>query len=296
MGKVEKVVVLSVLFLMVVIFAVSMPDGSSSNVETRRVFAGEKDGKRSTQDQSLVSSGDWEKGAPSSAGKDRNPSSEPLGPRLRNAPAQLGTPQGATQGSLLGASSLGAGSATERVQPKARNTQDDLLAQNEAGNRPAAVPRTDGLLTADVRTPDSARAQAPAAQAEPRRILPGWSLVTLEGLADTPHPEYKTYIVSGEETFESVAARYYGDRKHANFLRRNNEGIRSLSVGQELFIPCINVAPASVTYFVQPGDSLWTIARDHYGDGTRWKEIFEANNKVLRSPDDLKTGQELMIP
>lgn len=50
------------------------------------------------------------------------------------------------------------------------------------------------------------------------------------------------------------------------------------------------------TYTVQSGDTLWKIARDHYGDGDLYLEIFEANRDVLAGPDRIFPGQELVLP
>lgn len=49
---------------------------------------------------------------------------------------------------------------------------------------------------------------------------------------------------------------------------------------------------------VRPGDSLWRLAaRDTvYGDGRRWKELYEANRDRIRDADRIYPGQELAIP
>jgi LysM repeat protein len=49
-------------------------------------------------------------------------------------------------------------------------------------------------------------------------------------------------------------------------------------------------------YTVQPGDSLSRIAKEVYGDGSRWPEIFEANKAKLSDPGRIYPGQELRIP
>lgn len=51
-----------------------------------------------------------------------------------------------------------------------------------------------------------------------------------------------------------------------------------------------------VTYTVQRGDSLSKIAQERYGDGTRWKAIFEANRDQITNPDLIQPGQVLKIP
>ena len=53
----------------------------------------------------------------------------------------------------------------------------------------------------------------------------------------------------------------------------------------------------SVEYYeVQSGDSLWKIAKNTYGDGNRYPEIFEANKEVIQDPDLIFPGQILRIP
>lgn len=53
---------------------------------------------------------------------------------------------------------------------------------------------------------------------------------------------------------------------------------------------------AQKTYTVQSGDTLTKIAQTVYGDGTRWKEILEANRDQIPNPDIIQIGQELIIP
>jgi nucleoid-associated protein YgaU len=44
------------------------------------------------------------------------------------------------------------------------------------------------------------------------------------------------------------------------------------------------------------GDNLIKLARRYYGNGDRWKEIFDANRKVLADPSRLPKGAVLVIP
>ncbi|MFQ5796574.1 MAG: HEAT repeat domain-containing protein [Candidatus Bipolaricaulia bacterium] len=52
----------------------------------------------------------------------------------------------------------------------------------------------------------------------------------------------------------------------------------------------------STTYQVQEGDSLWEIAKQVYGDGTKWTVIAEANGIDVESPRSLRVGELLTIP
>jgi nucleoid-associated protein YgaU len=50
------------------------------------------------------------------------------------------------------------------------------------------------------------------------------------------------------------------------------------------------------TYVVEAGDSLSKIAKEFYGDASRWPEIFEANKDQISDPNVIRVGQKLHIP
>lgn len=51
------------------------------------------------------------------------------------------------------------------------------------------------------------------------------------------------------------------------------------------------------TYTVQAGDTLSKIAEKVYGDGNRWREIYDANRNVIGgSPEQIQVGMVLTIP
>jgi nucleoid-associated protein YgaU len=47
---------------------------------------------------------------------------------------------------------------------------------------------------------------------------------------------------------------------------------------------------------VQPGNSLWRIARRSYGHGIRYVRIYHANRNQIRDPRLIYPGQLLQIP
>lgn len=55
--------------------------------------------------------------------------------------------------------------------------------------------------------------------------------------------------------------------------------------------------PGGGEYTIRPGDNLWDIARKNMGDGTRWQEIYQANQSVLGSnPDLIHPGTHINLP
>ena len=66
---------------------------------------------------------------------------------------------------------------------------------------------------------------------------------------------------------------------------------------------CLAVCLTAVTapaytdvYTVVKGDSLWKIAKELLGSGSRWNELYEANRDVIRNPNKIYVGLELAIP
>ena len=56
-------------------------------------------------------------------------------------------------------------------------------------------------------------------------------------------------------------------------------------------------APATVRVVtVQPGNTLWAIARESYGEGPLFVRVFEANRDRIRDPDLIYPGQIFEIP
>ncbi|MCP5036323.1 MAG: LysM peptidoglycan-binding domain-containing protein [Rhodobacteraceae bacterium] len=47
---------------------------------------------------------------------------------------------------------------------------------------------------------------------------------------------------------------------------------------------------------VQPGSTLWAIAKENYGEGTLYVRVFEANRDQIRDPDWIYPGQVFAIP
>jgi nucleoid-associated protein YgaU len=46
---------------------------------------------------------------------------------------------------------------------------------------------------------------------------------------------------------------------------------------------------------MQPGDSLWKLAQEHLGSGSRWQELLAANPGVV-DPARIAAGTEIVVP
>jgi nucleoid-associated protein YgaU len=60
--------------------------------------------------------------------------------------------------------------------------------------------------------------------------------------------------------------------------------------------PAESAAVVPVAYKVMPGQSLWSIASDELGAGSRYIEILNLNPQLRGDPGRLVPGQELTLP
>lgn len=50
------------------------------------------------------------------------------------------------------------------------------------------------------------------------------------------------------------------------------------------------------THTVVKGDTLSKIAKQHYGDASKWKALYEANRDVIKNPDLIQIGWVIKLP
>ncbi|ALJ03930.1 peptidoglycan-binding protein [Pseudalgibacter alginicilyticus] len=60
----------------------------------------------------------------------------------------------------------------------------------------------------------------------------------------------------------------------------------------------IKVADDSVyhRHIVKSGETLGKIAKQYYGNASKYQDIFKANSDILKNPDIIHPDQELIIP
>ncbi len=74
-------------------------------------------------------------------------------------------------------------------------------------------------------------------------------------------------------------------RVESPFLRESPEALAAAPVGGPI---------TAIT--VQPGNTLWAIARNRYGEGMDYIKVFEANKDRIRDPDLIYPGQIFDLP
>lgn len=127
------------------------------------------------------------------------------------------------------------------------------------------------------------------------------------------------YVISRGDTLQTISKKFYGTTtKWKTIQEANPDAIPNadvLKVGTQIVIPSVEgaapraespvtpsgtppvKAPANArTHKVARGDTLYSIAKQYYGDGNKWTKIYKANEDKIPNPNVLKLGQELTIP
>lgn len=122
-----------------------------------------------------------------------------------------------------------------------------------------------------------------------------------------------TYTIQSGDTLSSLAVTHYGSERYWVEIAQANPTVdpHRLKIGQVIKLPSpsqVQVPPAAdasddppvgdgVIYQVKPGDSLWSIARQYYGNGELWREIHQANRSLIgNDPQKVRVGMKLRIP
>jgi nucleoid-associated protein YgaU len=137
---------------------------------------------------------------------------------------------------------------------------------------------------------------------DPNLIHPGLKL-WIPLIADSPQ-EDTFYIVQAGDTLSGIAQRVYhnGSQPYWRAIYLVNQyeignDPNVIQPGEPLYIPVIVSPPERDTfYIVQAGDTLWDIAQQTCGDGSRWPVIYDDNKKVIgNDPNQIFPGQILYI-
>lgn len=116
-----------------------------------------------------------------------------------------------------------------------------------------------------------------------------------------------TYVIQPGDSFWKIAEKVYGKGHLADALAAANPQMDefNLQAGKKLVLPPLvqlalpqPVQPAlpagARMHTVRPGETLWDIAAERYGDGYKWRLIAAANPQV--NPHLLPVGSSLLLP
>lgn len=111
-----------------------------------------------------------------------------------------------------------------------------------------------------------------------------------------------TYTVEKGDSLWEIAKKRLGDgSKWSEIYNLNKDVLGSnpdlIFSGTELKLPGMTEVADAGKYIVQPGDNLWSIAKNQLGDANKWGDVFKTNAEVIGSdPRLIMPGQELSLP
>jgi nucleoid-associated protein YgaU len=113
-----------------------------------------------------------------------------------------------------------------------------------------------------------------------------------------PAGELKTTRQIVESTIEVPS--FYRAKRTGAKVSLDDVAPPEMAAGEDVEIAEAAPGGAQVfdVYVVKKGDSLWSIAArpEIYGKATKWRQIFDANRDLLKSPDRVRPGMTLKIP
>lgn len=172
---------------------------------------------------------------------------------------------------------------------------------------PAPGPRADPEVASEppVQTP----AALTSARSESQRTIGSTRKAPAPSRA-RPQEGPLIHVVEPGETLSEIALAELGSARRWPEIAALN-GIRrpeDLRAGMRLEIPRERRAEAGPPrpleaqgsgrrrHRVVEGDTLWSIAERYLGDGSRWREVLEANRERIVDPGDLPVGIWLVLP
>jgi nucleoid-associated protein YgaU len=103
--------------------------------------------------------------------------------------------------------------------------------------------------------------------------------------------DFRVTYDDGTATLQGAAADQ-STREKIVLVTGNTAGVARVDDRMTVSAP----APEARFYTVKKGDTLSAIAKEHYGDASKYPAIFEANKPMLEHPDRIYPGQVLRIP
>lgn len=119
---------------------------------------------------------------------------------------------------------------------------------------------------------------------------------------DSEPPERERELgppAGGRPPDASTASRPSGGRRGGEAKAGRDRTIASINVWRPRSAHCRNagvVVHGSGWYVVHAGDTLWSIAQAHYGNGRAYRRLYRANWRTVFDPDCIYACQRIYIP
>ncbi len=215
------------------------------------------------------------------------------------APDQPVPPQAQTQGQPQAQGRAQSQPQAQAMAPDAKPAAPPAIALRSSSEgvelmQPPGPALPPGTVAIDAITYDTAGEVALAgrgrADAQLRIYLDNRSIATAivpgsgRWQADLPRIDAGTYTLRVDQMDAGGAVTA---RAESPFLRESPEKLAAAAEEAG--------SPLSVVT-VQPGHTLWALARERYGDGFAYVKVFEANRSQIRDPDLIYPGQVFDLP
>ena len=121
-------------------------------------------------------------------------------------------------------------------------------------------------------------------------------------LTETLDPHTFKAAVEAGETYKSIALKFYGDESYAGMIRQANDDPMTAPEMEMVFLPAFDMRlqrrgrVGGKSHLVTTGDTFTGIALEYYGDASKWRRIFDANEDKVSSETGLRPGMTLVIP
>ena len=206
--------------------------------------------------------------------------------------------------------------AAARTAPRSTDSETDPSSRPSADT---AGREEKAEVAAGGKTPEGQESGTPAARAATENEEDLSSELSL----DTVDYDDKGKVAVGGKAPEGARVQLYLDNKPVGAADPDKKGIWRVELGEKVepkryrmridqigpegrvvariespFFPAgpISGLPRDAVVFVQPGNSLWRIARRTYGGGVQYTLIYEANRDQIRDPDLIYPGQVFVLP
>ncbi|MEK6732285.1 MAG: LysM peptidoglycan-binding domain-containing protein [Candidatus Omnitrophota bacterium] len=106
------------------------------------------------------------------------------------------------------------------------------------------------------------------------------------------------YVHGGVTPEKEVYISEKGEELVSGSTRLSGSGLGSKAMPQIVYSEpsSENTSNGNEYYVVKKGDTLQKISEKFFKTTTKWKDIYEANKHILKTPDRIRPGQKLVIP